>query len=233
MKRQDLNKLALSAAKAPWEFERLLAEFRPFLWSRVSRFAGNSPDIRDEMMTAAMQAFHEAVTNYNPDQGHFFPFLEMVVKMRLIDSRRRFRSRQVATIPLETEKDDGTAASDPLVEVSLKAFQAGLNRQDLASEIESLKRELAEWDITIDSLVKHSPKQEKTREAYKKIVREIADHDEIVQILWTKRYYPVKKIAVLTKLPHKTIERSRIFVIASLIILRGEYACLRSYVTME
>jgi RNA polymerase sigma factor len=88
---RDLNSLALSAANSSLEFERLLTQYKPFLWKRVSRFTESSPDERDEMMSDAMQAFHEAVVNYDQTKGHFFPFLEKVIRMRSIDSLRRLQ----------------------------------------------------------------------------------------------------------------------------------------------
>ncbi|MCL1790494.1 MAG: hypothetical protein FWG40_03905 [Peptococcaceae bacterium] len=228
---QDLNGRAIDAAKSKREFERLLLDFQPYLKSRVAKHVGSSQEIREEMKSAAMQAFHEAVMKYDPEKGHFYPFLERVVHRRLIDSLRTLSKKKVVTISLDPERENPTEESRPIVEVSLKAFQAEQRQRDLAIEIEAFKQELKAWGITMDALVKHSPKHVKTRVLYDRITKEVAENDEIIHIMKTKHYYPVKKIAMLTKLPHKTIERSRIFIIASLMILQGDFEHLRGYVS--
>ena len=227
---QDLNKRALAAVNNPLEFECLLTLFKPFLWNRVSKLAGSSSDDRDEMMSAAMQAFYEAVVNFDQDKGHFFPFLDRVVQVRLIDSLRKLRAKKNIAIPLDADKEETAAEPRPIIEASLKTYQATLSRQDLVLEIDSFKLELSAWDLSMDLLVKHSPKHTKVQELYKRIVREVAENDEVIQTIQEKHYFPIKKVAELTKLPRKTIERARIFIIASIIIIQGDYDYLRHYV---
>ena len=104
---------------------------------------------------------------------------------------------------------------------------------DLVIEIECYLRELTEWDISMEMLVANSPKRARLRDVYRKIVFAAAADEEIMQIVWTKRHFPVKKVSELTEVPEKTIERARTFIIGSLIIHAGEYKHLKDFVTYQ
>lgn len=227
----QIDKLVLSASKNEHEFEILLTEFRPFLWSRASRFAGNSHDKRDEMMNVAMQAFYEAVSNYDQGRGHFFHFMDRVVHMRLIDAMRKLQSKQLETVPLETDNKDDESHSQAITEASIKVYKEDARQYYLVLEIDAFKQELNGWDLTMDELVAHSPKHSRLRDTYWGIVESIAADAEIMHIIWVKHYFPVKKISALTGIPRKTVERARIFIIATLIIRMGDYVYLKHYVT--
>ncbi|MDR0470053.1 MAG: hypothetical protein LBH09_08795, partial [Peptococcaceae bacterium] len=70
-----LDSRAEAAKQSKDEMERLIEEFRPFIHARVSRYALQSgPDQREEMYSAALIAFYEAIQNYDIEKGHFFTF---------------------------------------------------------------------------------------------------------------------------------------------------------------
>ena len=226
----DLDRMAAAAAEKTAEFERLLESFKPFLRNRASKLAGVAYDAPDEMMSAAMSAFHEAVKAYDPEKGHFFRFMDNVVRMRLIDCWRRLSADRAETVPLEEEYDGESGYSRQVAAASLRNYDDSVRQRGLVLEIESFKQEIAEWGFSMDALVEHSPKQARTRTVYKEITGLIAADEEIMCTIRDKHYYPVKKISRLTKLPRKLVERARIYTIASLIIRSGDYDYLKSYV---
>jgi len=227
----DIDQRALIAAGDNEEFERLLKEFKPFLKARVSRFSGywDSLDTFDDIMNVASLAFYEAISNYKPEKGHFFPFMRTIVHMRLIDSVRKNQAKNISTVPLENDDEDTAWQPGAIDSVSMDVYRKDLSRQELVIEIDSFKQELAKWDITMDSLVARSPKHTKLKATCRQIIDATADNEEIMQIMWTKYYLPVKRISELTKIPSKIIERVRIFIIASLLIRAGDYEYLKSY----
>ena len=212
------------------EFEKLLEEFKPFLGSQSSRLAGRSFEMRDEMMEVATFAFLESIRKYDSEKGHFFPFMRTVVKMRLNDALRKQYAMRVETVPLETEDEDGVSLSPHIERASIDAYNEGIRQNNFAIEIEYFKQELADWGITMESLVEHSPKHSRVRDAYRAIIAAVARDEEIMQTILVKRYFPIKKISLLTKVPQKNIERGRTFIIASLIIRVGDYEHLRGYI---
>ena len=229
----ELDNRAIAAAEDPREFESLLTDFRPFLWSRASHRAGSSYDNRDEMMSAAMQAFYEAVKTYNKNKGHFYKFMSTVVHMRLIDCYRKLTSYQVETVPLDEDYGDEGAFSHQVIAASLKIYEKNTQQRSLVEEIESFKQEIAEWGFSMDVLVENSPKQVKTRDVYKRIAKRAAADSDTLNTIFSKRYYPVKRISKLTKVPQKTVERARTFIVAALIIHRGDYNYLKNYVAAD
>lgn len=227
----EIDHRARIAAEDNEEFERLLREFKPFLMARVSRFSGywNSLDSFDDVMNLSSLAFYEAVKNYNPDKGHFFPFMRSIVHMRIVDSVRKSQANSLKTVPLESDDENFERQPKAIDSVSLDIYSKDQKQEELVIEIDSYKQELAKWDITMDALVARSPKHAKLRATCRQIIEAAAADEEIMQIIWTKYYLPVKKISDLTKIPQKIIERARIFIIASLLIRAGDYEYLKNY----
>ena len=227
----ELDILAKKASKNNADFEQLLRRFRPFLWGQVSKMAGNSYDTRDEMMGAAIRAFHEAVRSYDPEKGHFYSYMSKGIYMRLIDCLRDMNSDKIETVSLDEQFDYEGGHSLQLEKASLRAHEEDENRRNLVLEITEFTEEIGKWNLTIDMLVQHSPKQDRTRRVYDEIVRQACADDIIMKTIINKHYYPVKRISKITKLPRKTVERARIYIIASIIIRYGDYNYLKSYIS--
>jgi len=225
----EIDLLAIAALKDDYEFENLFMKFKPFLRGQASKWSGSSSSLRDDMMSSAMLAFHEAVKSYDKSKGHFYSLLKNVVHKRLVDCYRNLKANKVETVPLETEADEGVT-SHLIDDASIKAHQKASQQRDLVLEIEEFKQELAEWGITMEMLAENSPKQAKTRAAYREIAKLVVMDDEILRIFQTMHYFPIKKVLNLTKSSPKIIERARIYIIACLIIHIGEYEYLKGYV---
>ena len=229
----SMDDRALAAKQSKDEMEQLIEEFKPFLNSRVSKyFSKLEQSQHDELFSTAMMAFYESVQNYNIEKGHFLPFANRVVCDRIIDHIRRIDRNKIITVPFEEEDDEQLIAqSQAISEVSIRAYNAQRNQESLVIEIEQFKTELKTWGITMDALVKNSPKHQKLRETYKMVVTKVCQTPDIVQTIQLKRYFPIKTVSELTKLPQKTLERARTFIIASLIIKLGDYDYLSDYVS--
>jgi len=230
----ELDERAEKALADETGFEALLREFKPFLLSRASRLAGDNAERREEMIHIANMAFYESVKSYNQQKGHFFQFMNSVVHKRLIDEVRKLYTKRVVTVPIENagdDRNDSEAFPSNIDKASINVYIEDEQRYSLTLEIECFKAELSDWGITMAELAARSPKQAKLRAVYNKVVNDIADDAEIMRIILIKRYFPGKKIANLTKVPQKTVERGRIYIIASLIIRSGDYDYLKGYIT--
>ena len=227
-----LNDRAVKAKYSRDETERLIEDFKPFLQSRVARYArGYDEHRREELFSIVLLAFYEAIQSYNSTKGHFFPFAKRVVNDRAIDYIRGIYRQEGRTIPLEDYSGDvpssQTAAAE---EIAMRAYETANRQQLLVDEIEQFKEELAVWGITMDSLSRSSPKHQKLREDCRMIVHRIHQTPDLVQTFQLKRYFPMKAIADMTGIPLRKLERTRTFVIASLIIKIGDYDFLAEYV---
>ena len=229
----SLDDRALIAKQSKNEMERLIEEFKPFLHSRTVKYSSKlDPGYHEELFSTSMMAFYEAVQNYDFAKGHFIPFANRVVCDRIIDHIRRIDKQKVPTVSLDEEDEEQLSAQSLAIsEVSIRAYETKCRQESLAIEIEQFKSELMTWGITMDALVKHSPKHQKLRDTYRIVVSKVCQTPDIVQTIQQKRYFPIKTVAELTKLPQKTLERARTFIIASVIIKLGDYDYLSDYVS--
>lgn len=228
---QSIDERAVAAADSEAVFENLLNEFRPFLHGCVSRHTSvRDHDQWDEMYSIAMLAFYEAVQNYRLDLGHFFPFANGIVKRRLIDGLRKLYRQDRQMSYLDDEDDEAGAQSGSVSAASIQQHEVADQQQRLREEMEHYRKELSAWDITMDRLAKNSPKHAKLRETYNSILNCVLDDADLLQTIQIKRYLPVKKIAEISKVPQKTVERGRIYLLATLVIRMGDYPLLSEYV---
>ena len=230
----SLDERATAAKATSEEMNRLIEDFQPFLHARVARYS-NSADHhqRDELFSTAMLALYEAVNSYDAEKGHFFPFADRVVCRRLVDIVRGMYKNGEQPVPLDDFDDDdseSTIHTAAITKLSLRNYDEQRRQEQLIEEIEQFKAELSTWGITMDVLSKNSPKHKKLRDTYKQIIFHITNTADLIQTIQLKRYFPVKSIANVSGLPEKSIERARVFIIASLLIKIGDYPLLSDYV---
>jgi len=228
----DLDERAVRAKESEDEVKTLIEDFMPFLRSRAARYAARGDDdMREDMISVAMIAFYEAIRGYDKVKGHFFPFANRVVASRLIDHLRKAQRNAGKTVYLDDDDPERqTLQSDKLIEISVNRHNAERRREYLVEEIEQFKAEMAPWGITMDSLVKGSPKHSELRATYGKILSRVLGDPDIMQTIQLKRYYPVKAIQKITGLPQKKVERARTYILSSLIIKTGDYDLLSDYI---
>ncbi|MCL1848801.1 MAG: hypothetical protein FWF83_03905 [Clostridiales bacterium] len=228
----DLDSRAVSARDSKEDTERLIADFKTFLRSRVLRYSNGRDSAQvEEMQGTAMMALYESLQKYDASKGHFFPFANRVVCGRLIDYSRKAQRQDVYTVSLEDDDEEQQSAQSAAVnEISIRLYEAERAKEQMADEIRQFTTELHDWGITMDTLVAQSPKHAKLREEYKRAVTIIANQEDILQTIQLKRYFPIKAIAKITGLPQKKLERARSFILASLIIKIGSYDYLSEYI---
>jgi RNA polymerase sigma factor len=214
--------------------DALIGANRPYIISRVSRYApfARGADF-DELLAVGLSAFHEAMRTYSEDKGHFYPFADLVIKRRVIDEMRR-RGNAPQTVPLEGDEsgegEDGRAVKSALDRASEEAYERADQGRTLAEEVARYSQELLSHGISFARLEEHSPKHRELRRTYDEIFKAVIRDGEAVDTILRRHIYPVKKISKLTGIPQKKVERSRIYIIATVIIARGEgYESLAEY----
>jgi RNA polymerase sigma factor len=229
----DLNSRAIAAKASEYEMEKLISDFKPFLYSRASKYSQSGDRFRrEELFSTAMLAFYEAIKAYDVDKGHFFPFASNVVRNNLIDHIRKIYRQEGKTVSLEVQDSDiSPDRSAAVEEVSIRQFHDNRRRDYIVDEIEQFKAELSEWGMTMESLAQQSPKHKKVAQTYKQVIAQILESPDILQTIQLKRYFPIKAISNITGLPQKKLERARTFILASLIIKMGDYDYLSDYVS--
>ena len=229
---ESLDNRVVAARQSKDEMEQLIKDYMPFLNSRVARYSSRTEyDKREELQSVAMMSFYEAVQKYDADKGHFFPFVNQVVRARIIDSIRKVYKFDEHTIPLETEDDEQNSSKTSTIDnASMRFYDIQRRQEQITDEIEQFKQELSTWGITMETLSQQSPKHRKVLDTYKAAIAKIAQNVDVIQTIQLKCYFPVKAIANITGLPLKNVERARTFILASLIIKLGDYDYLSEYV---
>ena len=99
-------------------------------------------------------------------------------------------------------------------------------------EIAQLSEELSHYDITFKDLEKLSPKKAELREKYIRCAQFIVDNEELLSRFLTSRRLPTTEISNQMMITRKQIDRARKYIIALVLIKRGNYAFLSEYIKL-
>lgn len=194
----------------------------------VARHARVFSDIksRDEY-SIGLLAFNEAIDRFDPRYNRpFLSFAGDVIKMRIIDHYRSNRS-EAACLPLSGfESTEGRFPGLP---------QAGhpdpvWERVERQSDLESFLNALKEFKITLDDLVKNTPRHRDSRLLSIKIARVIAGDPVLLEELHKKKVLPLKKLLAKISVNPKTVERHRKYIIAICLVLNSDLETLKGYI---
>lgn len=223
--------------------EELIDRYAPFALKVASRVTGGYVRLgEDDESTVALLAFNEAIDRYDPGRGGgFLGFAEEVIRRRLIDHYRRGRAGR-REVPLSALSDagglDGTLAGEaggesgpPPAEV-LAAEWVHREREDEAERREEVLRYrelLAAYGISLEELVRLSPRHEDARRRAIEAARALAARPELVESLRRRGELPLKELVGLAGLSRKTLERQRKYIIAVALILTEGLPYLEAY----
>ena len=228
----DLDARALNAKDSEIEMESLLSDFRPFIAHSAIKYAMRaSQEHKDELFDVAQLGFYKAVKGFDSAKGHFFPFAKLVVRNSIVDHIRKIYRKIEDTVSLDEEREaEGAQLSKLLGKVSIERYDSEMRQKRLVEELSQFRQDLASWKISMENLVKESPKHNAQKTAYKGIVQVIMNTPEILDTITNKHYLPIKEISKLSGLPPKKIERARTFILAAILIKIGDYDLLSDYV---
>jgi len=227
----DIDTRVVEAKASSDAIGKLIIEFEPFMQGVTSKYCQQfSFGLRDELYSVVLVAFYEAIQKFEAQKGHFLPFSKQVIHARVIDYMRPIMRNMGRTIAVDYQSTEKQSTDTALYEVSTSKYideQVSINVQD---EIEQFAFELSSWGISITELSKNTPKHKKLVKSYRDVIKLIYEDKNIVDTIRYKHYYPRKEIQRLTGLSLKKIEHSRTYVLASFIILMGDYEYLSEYV---
>ena len=231
-KLSDVDARALAAKESDREMESMLADFRPFFAHTATKYAiRTNQDHKDELFNVAQIGFYNAINKFDIAKGHFFPFARLVVQNSIVDYIRSVFRKNTDTVSFEVELGaDGKPLTRLLEKVSIERYDSEMRQKRLIEELSQFRSELAGWKISMEALVKESPKHAAVKTVYKGIVQMILETPHILDTILIKRYLPIKEISKISGLPQKKIERARTFILAAILIKIGDYVYLSDYV---
>lgn len=199
--------------------EDLIAAHQSFIAGCVAKVVPRRGGIRDmDEYSIALLAFNEAVDGYDAGRGaSFHGFARQVINRRLVDhyrvSRRFSPELPQAEPPEETVESDFTLPED-----------------DVREEIERFATRLGEFGITLEDLVRETPRHRDSRRMAIGIARRVLEDPELRAGLERKKKLPFTLLLRQLVLNPKTIQRHRRYIIGVYVVLGGDFPLLREYV---
>jgi RNA polymerase sigma factor len=228
----DLNQRVLEIRENVEELNRFIEEYKPFIIVSTEKALNRYVDCKnDEEWSIALLAFNEAIKSYEVKKGNFLSFAQMVIKMRLIDHfRKEVKHKKVIYINKEINEEDEIDLSE---KQAMEEYKERNLSEIRSMEIRQLTKELQEWDITFNDLVKASPKRNSTRKIYNEIINFILTNQAALEYMIKRKNVPIAEIEKGTSVPRKKIERARKYIISVILITLGDYGHLQEYINLE
>lgn len=227
--RRKLEDRVENAKKDKDELNKLIEEYKPFIASTAQKRVGRYLNYgQDDELTIGMLAFKEAIEGYDREKGKFLTFAKRVIHLRLIDYyRKNKRLNKEILLAEDEEQEISTNIQDKEAIYIFNSIEENKLRKE---EILEYKEELMTWGISFEDLVKASPSHKKLRNLYNEIALIIISNPSILEKLTKTKRLPIKDIQDIKKVHRKKIERGRIYIISSVIVLMGDYTYIKEYI---
>ncbi|GAA0084001.1 RNA polymerase sigma factor SigI [Clostridium sp. CTA-7] len=226
----DINEKVMELKNDEKKINDFIEEYKPFIIAYCNKSLKRYIDTNnDDEYSIALMAFYEAIKGYNIDKGNFLSYSQRVIKVRLIDYYRKNKK----ILREKVIKYEGDNRGKFINSRSIENHQLEDISYLRKLEIEDFTKELIKYNITFKDLVKASPKWKSTRIKYNKILNYIIKNEEVIEEIIKNKRLPIVIIEEDVGVPRKTIERSRKYIIAVIIILLGDYHYIKEYITLE
>ncbi len=175
----------------------------------------------DDELSVAQLAFNEAIDKFRPGLGmSFYSFAGRVIRSRLVDYvRRESKHRRLALVPM-TPEDEVLGRHDILK--SVEQYQENQRRAFLSGTVEEYVSVLEQYSITLDELIRISPKHKDSREKLQQVALCLTQNPEMMDYLRKYKLLPIKKLESLTGVKRRVLEKGRKYIIALAIILTDD-----------
>ncbi|MDO5416427.1 MAG: sigma factor [Lachnospiraceae bacterium] len=230
----SMNQEIQLAKQNPDHLEQLILAWQPFIRKTAAGVCRRYISRQDDEWSIAISAFAEAVDIYEPLNGAFQPFAALVIRRRLIDYFRN-QSRFGQEISMEPEafyepdSEPDEPGSREVVRQLYAIHQQKTAEEELKLEIEAVSQEFSAFGFTFFDVAKAAPKAAKTRKSCGKAATFLLEHPLLIAEFRKNGQLPLKIMEKESKVPRKILERHRIYIIAVIVILTGEYPQLAEY----
>lgn len=175
----------------------------------------------DDELSIAQLAFNEAIDKFRPGQGaSFHSFARRVIHSRLVDYiRKESKHRHVSLSPMNPD-DEELSRHD--MEFSTEQYYEGEKQAVFAEVVENYIEVLGRYGVTLDDLVKVSPKHRDSKETLIKVAHILSSEPVLLESLKKYRMMPIKELELLTGVKRRVLEKGRKYLIALTLILSDE-----------
>jgi RNA polymerase sigma factor len=207
----------------------LIHDYLPFIKKCVSGVFFKK-ELREEYVTEAMLGFLQSVRTYRSESGAFIPYAQTVIRNRLLNSAaKEARVQKFLFKKPPAEDEDNGEHARPEYETARRGYELTVEQENLRLEIAQINAEFSGWDFDVRDLVKHRPKQDRSRLTCRTLAVSALAHPPLIAEMKEARKLPVKKLTALTGCSEKILEKYRRYIIALILIMDGEYPYIQSF----
>lgn len=180
----------------------------------------------DDEFSIAIIAFNKACDTYNTDKGNFKPYCQKVIKNALVDFFRK------NSLKPSVYDDDSFDIIN--YKLSMDDYKRQEEKQNNADIIRDFNEELSQYGITLNDLIKSSPKHKDTRNTLLQLCTNLCCDDEFMNYLTIKKCLNINLICRNFHIKRKLVDKWRKYIIAILLVLYiPEFIYLKSYLNLE
>jgi RNA polymerase sigma factor len=205
----------------------LLRDYMPFIKKCLSSvFFNHDSQSKADNLTDAMLAFVHSVQTYKSEHGAFIQYAAVVIRHRLIDNARKEIAVQKRMFSLSAKKDEKDMTWE--TGTSLEIFNREEEENNLRFEIEAINSEFSQWGFSWATVLKKCPKQARSRRIAMRVAEAVRESPGLLAETLKTRQLPITRLA--ETFPRKALEKYRPYIIALIILSRGDYPYVYSFV---
>ena len=210
--------------------DQLIGDYLPFIRAETAKFLKRPPEEgRDDELSIAMIAFHEAIGGYAKQRGSFLKYASMLIRSRLIDyARKERRHRQTVSLDAPAAGEESASLGETLPEERDHPEESA-HRQATRQEIEELSRQMESFGVSLSDVADNCPKQQRTLQACRKALAYARENSWLLEELVHGKKLPLAKLSDGSGVERKTLERHRKYLVALLLIYTNGYEIIRGH----
>jgi RNA polymerase sigma-I factor len=210
--------------------DQLIGDYLPFIRAETAKFLKRPPEEgRDDELSIAMIAFHEAIGGYAKHRGSFLKYASMLIRSRLIDyARKERRHRQTVSLDAPAAGEESASLGETLPEERDHPEESA-HRQATRQEIEELSRQMESFGVSLSDVADNCPKQQRTLLACRKALAYARENSWLLEELVHGKKLPLAKLSDGSGVERKTLERHRKYLVALLLIYTNGYEIIRGH----
>lgn len=183
----------------------------------------------DDELSVSLIAFNNACDNYDKINVIFYGYAKVIIRNALIDYFRKMSRTPVVIFDNEEEEFHYIDYKN-----SIDNYELETENKKRAEEIRLFTKELKDYKLDFNSLVKASPSHKDTRDSLLTIAFVCVKEYSILTYIKQKKLLPVKEIMLLTNSNRKLIEKWRKYILILILILSSdEYPYIKSYLNIK
>jgi len=208
--------------------DKFIEDYKPFILSCASKAMKKYLEVENsEEFSIAMIAFNEAINYFDKSRkSHFLSFSELVIKRRLINYRKvESKNSNIYPFSYFGENEDNNLESS----MTEECIKLNFTQFEAREEIIVFTQRLGEFGITLNDLIKKSPKHNDSKKMMIEIARIIAENDYLYEKLIRKMRIPMPELISHIKVNKRTVERNKKYIIAACIVLRSDLDIIKEF----